>query len=122
VRPRDAGLTFFEFMTLSLLSRSPERTRRMNDVAEALSSSLSRLSHVVSRLEQRGYVERSRCAGVGRATNVSLTDSGHGKVKAAMPRHIEEVRTLLFEPLSDEQVQALAEIGRELRRTLDPRR
>ena len=119
---RDAGLTFFEFMTLSLLSRSPQRTRRMNEVADALSSSLSRLSHVVSRLEQRGYVERSRCPGVGRATNVSLTDRGHANVKAATPRHIEEVRTLLFDPLSDEQIDALAEIGRDLRRGLDPRR
>ena len=118
---RDAGLTFFEFMTLSLLSRSPQRTRRMNEVADALSSSLSRLSHVVSRLEQRGYVERSRCPGVGRATNVSLTDSGHAKVKAATPRHIEEVRTLLFDPLSDEQIDTLAEIGRDLRPGLDPR-
>jgi DNA-binding MarR family transcriptional regulator len=115
---RDSGLTFFEFLVLSLLSRSPGRTRRMNEVAEALSSSLSRLSHVVSRLEQRNYVERSRCPGVGRATNVSLSDAGHRKVKAATPGHIEEVRTLLFDPLTDAQVDALAEIGRTLRPTL----
>jgi DNA-binding MarR family transcriptional regulator len=119
---RDAGLTFFEFLVLSLLSRSPERTRRMNEVADALSSSLSRLSHVVSRLEQRGYVDRSRCPGVGRATNVSLTDAGQRKVIEALPGHIEEVRRLLFDPLSDGQVDALLELGRTLRPTLGPPR
>jgi DNA-binding MarR family transcriptional regulator len=93
----------------------------MSEVADVLSSSLSRLSHVVSRLEQRGYVERSRCPGVGRATNVSLTEAGHQKVRAATPGHIEELRALVFDPLSDAQIDALVEIGRTLRPTLGPR-
>jgi len=57
-----------------------------------------------------------------RRTTISVVSYRLRTVKAATPLHIEEVRTLLFEPLSDEQVEALAEIGRELRRTLDPRR
>src|SRR3984885_4823838 len=55
---RDADLSMIEYMTMARLANSPEWTRRMSDLAELTSSSLSRLSHLIKRLESRGYVRR----------------------------------------------------------------
>src|SRR3984885_6281431 len=53
---RDADLSMVEYMTMAMLSGAPDRVLRMSELAERTSSSLSRLSHLVKRLESRGYV------------------------------------------------------------------
>ena len=115
---RDADLTHFEYGVMSSLSTAPDRTLRMSALADFTSASLSRLSHVVSRLERRGYVERSRCDGPGRATNVRLTDAGYRKVVEAAPGHVDTVRQLVIDHLDGEQLDALVEIGRRIRPAL----
>ena len=62
---RDSGLSHFEYLVLASLSEAPERTRRMSALAALANGSLSRLSHVVKRLEARGWIER-RAVPVGR--------------------------------------------------------
>lgn len=117
---RDADLSFFEYMVLSMLDMSDERTRQMSDLAALTSSSLSRLSHSITRLEKRGYVVRSRCkGGVGRATNATLTDAGHGKVAEAAPGHVAAVRELLIDALTPADIDALIDIGARVRPRLD---
>lgn len=115
----ESELSFFEYMVLSMLDMSDERTRRMSDLAALTSSSLSRLSHVVSRLEKRGYVERFRCDGVGRATNAKLTDAGHAKVEESAPGHVAAVRDLLIDALAPADIDALIDIGSRVRPCLD---
>jgi DNA-binding MarR family transcriptional regulator len=118
---RDADLSFFEYMVMASLSGAPNRTRQMSDLAAMTSSSLSRLSHAANRLEQHGYLTRSRCAGsVGRTTNATLTDAGLAKITAAAPGHVRTVRELLFDALTARDVTALARIGRRVRPRLDP--
>ena len=55
---RDSGLSFFEYMVLAMLSERPQRTMRMSELAGLTNASLSRLSHVASRLEQQRYLRR----------------------------------------------------------------
>ena len=43
-----------EYQVLAMLSNRPERTMRMSSLAEVTNASLSRLSHLVKRLEGRG--------------------------------------------------------------------
>jgi len=73
---RDAGIGFYEYSVLSWLSMSPERTLRMSQLAELTRGSLSRLSNVVKRLEQREFVRRAPDPTNGRYTNAFLTDAG----------------------------------------------
>src|SRR5580692_4754439 len=89
---RDAGISSFEYMVLSGLSEAENRTLRMSDLAAMASGSLSRLSHVVSRLEKRGWVRREACPGDGRFVNAVLTDEGMAKVIETAPGHVEAVR------------------------------
>ena len=50
---RDSNLRMVEYQVLAMLSTSPERTMRMSSLAEVTNASLSRLSHLVKRLEGR---------------------------------------------------------------------
>jgi DNA-binding MarR family transcriptional regulator len=111
---RDAGLTQFDYLVLSGLSEAPGRTLRMSELAATASSSLSRLSHVVSRLEGKGWVRREPCPGDGRYINAVLTEAGWEKVVATAPGHVAAVRELLLDTLSEEQFRQLGAISSQV--------
>ena len=73
---RDSNLGMVEYQVLAMLSNRPERTMRMSSLAEVTNASLSRLSHLVKRLEGRGLVRREPDPADGRFTNAILTDEG----------------------------------------------
>lgn len=108
---RDAGLTHFEYLCLAMLSEAPDRELRMSDLAARVNASLSRLSHVVKKLEARGLVERFPCPDSRRVTMARLTDEGWRAVVAAAPGHVETVRSLVFDGLSAQDVAALERIA-----------
>jgi DNA-binding MarR family transcriptional regulator len=106
---RDAGMSHFEFEVMVALSRQPDRSLQLKDLAIVANGSLSRLSHVISRLERRGWVRRSRGTR-GRATYAELTDEGYEKLMATGPIHLREVRRLVFDVLTPEEVKALQHV------------
>lgn len=116
----DAGLNFFEYMVLAVLSEQENRALQMSDIARAVSSSLSRLSHTVNRLEKQGFVERTRLPGAGRKTMATLTDAGMDKVLASAPGHVRHVRKLLIDAVSPQHLRALGEVGRSVVQQIDP--
>jgi len=117
---RDAGISHFEYQVLAGLSMTPERTKRMSELAAFCEGSLSRLSQVVSRLERRGWVRRTPDPADGRYTLAILTDAGWDKVVATAPGHVEEVRRLVFDPLTRAQHRQLRDIGHRIMRAIDP--
>jgi DNA-binding MarR family transcriptional regulator len=117
---RDSGLSHFEYLVLASLSEAPERTRRMSALAALANGSLSRLSHVVKRLEARGWVERRACPSDGRYTNAVLTDAGWEKVLASAPGHVEAVRTLILDVLSTAELDQLGGMARRILDRLEP--
>ncbi len=117
---RDAGISHFEYQVLANLSQVPDRTLRMSMLATRTEGSLPRLSQVVARLEQRGWVRRTPDPADGRYTLAILTDEGWTKVAEAAPGHVEEVRRLVFDPLTRPQSRQLREIGRRILHAIDP--
>ena len=111
---RQTGISNAYYEILVQLSESPERALRMSELADRCLSSRSRLSHAVSRLEERGWVRRQNCAEDGRGQLAVLTDEGFAALEAAAPVHVEGVRTHLFDQLSPEQVAAMRDIGETL--------
>jgi DNA-binding MarR family transcriptional regulator len=108
---KDAGISHFEYMVLASLSEAPGRTLRMSELAAMASGSLSRLSHVVSRMERRGWVRREPCPGDGRFINAVLTADGWAKVAETAPGHVAAVRRLLVDVLSPEELRSLGAIS-----------
>jgi DNA-binding MarR family transcriptional regulator len=119
---RDADLLHFEYFVLATLSEAPQRSSRMSELAAQTNSTPPRLSHVVKRLEDRGFVERNPCPGDARATNAQLTDAGWRKVREAAPGHSTNVREYVIDALTPDQVGQLAEIAEAILGRLDPER
>lgn len=117
---RDAGLSFFEYHVLAMLSEAKDHTRLMSELAQWANSSLSRLSHVISRLEKSGLVRREACATDGRATNAVLTEAGLEHLKEHAPAHVEEVRRIIFDQLEPGDVERLTGGAERIFRSLSP--
>lgn len=108
---RDAGLPHGYYEILVRLSESPGRALRMSQLAEASTSSKSRLSHAVARLEERGWIERMSCPTDRRGQIAQLTDEGMAALAAAAPGHVAQVRRSVIDQLSPEQIGQLRAIS-----------
>ncbi len=116
----DSAMTLYEYVVLSALSEIGAEGLRMSDLAAVTSGGPSRLSQVVSRMEQRGWVERRADPTDGRATRVHLLDGGRRVLVDAAPGHVAAVRRHIFDPLSPSQVQQLQRIALRIASTLMP--
>lgn len=116
---RDGGLTHFDYQVVAMLSMAEDHTLRMNELAAQANASLSRLSHVVKKLEARGWVRRTPDPASRRTTLAVLTDDGWQAVVAAAPQHVETVRSLVFGGLGREQVGQLTAIATQIRRNIE---
>ena len=115
----ETGISHAYYEILVALSETPGRKLRMSELADRCLSSRSRLSHAVSRLEERGWVGRELCPDDGRGQLAVLTDNGFAALEAAAPIHVASVRTHLFDQLSPEQVAAMRDLGETLLRHLE---
>jgi DNA-binding MarR family transcriptional regulator len=115
------GIPHAYYEILVQLSETPGRMLRMSELADRCLSSRSRLSHAVSRLEERGWIRRQVCEEDARGQLAVLTDEGFAALEAAAPLHVESVRRHLFDQLSEKQVAALRDIGETLLQHLAPR-
>lgn len=114
---RDAGLTHMGYLVLSTLSERDDRRLAMSRLAKMASASLSRLSHVVARLEAQGWVRRERDPEDGRVQIAVLTDAGYAKVVDSAPGHVDAVQQLLFDRLTPAQVRQLVRLADALLET-----
>ncbi|MQM24262.1 MarR family winged helix-turn-helix transcriptional regulator [Glycomyces albidus] len=112
---RECGMSLFEYLVLSHVSEAPDRRMRMSELAFLANGSLSRLSNVAKRFEQRGWLERSPDPADGRYTLAALTDAGYAAVVAAAPVHVRAVREAALDRLDADDHAALARIAEKLR-------
>ncbi|MEH3075276.1 MAG: MarR family transcriptional regulator [Quadrisphaera sp.] len=107
-------LSLADYELLVRLSESPERSLRMSDLADDLVHSRSRLTHAISRLQDRGLVERRACPEDRRGVLAVMTPAGFAALEAAAPLHVTGVREHLFDQLTAEDVEALGRICTKL--------
>ena len=111
---RDAGMPHAYYLILAVLSEEPERTASMTDLARITQFSPSRLSHAVRKLETLDWIARQRHPQNGRVVMARLTDDGLTVLHGAAPGHVREVRRLLFDRITPEQLRQLGDISRAL--------
>ena len=107
----DFGLSLTDFAVLVELSERVDARLRVSELARALQWEKSRLSHQLARMQQRGLVGRSGCPSDARGTFIALTDKGRAAIEQAAPSHVDAVRELFFDQLTESQVQALDTIA-----------
>ncbi|MEX0832180.1 MAG: MarR family winged helix-turn-helix transcriptional regulator [Nitriliruptoraceae bacterium] len=108
---RRSGISESEYGVLVHLSESPDQQLRSFELCDALQWERSRLSHQLTRMERRGYVARQECPSDARGSFVVLTDEGRAAIEAAAPGHVADVRQHFIDALTDDQLDALAEIA-----------
>jgi DNA-binding MarR family transcriptional regulator len=115
----DAGIGHVYYQILATLSAAPGGSLRMAELAGLTAVSASRLSHAVASLEGRGWVARTACADDGRGQVAVLTDEGRRMLGRTAPGHVAEVRRLVFDRLTPEQVAQLRELATAVGDALD---
>lgn len=115
----ESGLSIADFSVLVRLSEHVDSRMRVLELANALRWEKSRLSHQLTRMQQRGLIERSNCREDRRGAFVVLTAKGSAAVEDAAPRHVEAVRRYLFDELTADQVDALGAIAHAVTERLD---
>ena len=110
----DAGIPHAYYKILALLSDRPDRAMRMTELARLAGTTTSRLSHAVASLEQRAWIRRRACPTDKRGQIAQLTDTGMAALEAAAPGHVAEVRRLVFDHLSPDDVIALRAVTAKL--------
>ncbi len=118
----DSDLTYTEYYALAMISETAERRVQMKRLATLTNTTLPRLSRVISGLENAGYVARVPNEHDARATDVVLTEQGWDALVAAAPGHVTNVRQLVFDPLTDRQVDELIGVTDAWLDVLDPDR
>ena len=106
----DAGLSHLHYSVMVFLSEASERRLRMTELAEQLKVARSRLSYVISRMENDGWVRREDSPGDKRGQFAVLTDSGYAALEAAAPGHVAIVRAAVFGRLTPEQIHLFGEV------------
>jgi DNA-binding MarR family transcriptional regulator len=122
---REAGdLSYVQFQLLARLGDSPTGSHRMTDLADGVVYSRSGLTYQAGLLEKAGLVTRAPALEDERGITVTITDAGRTRLAQVFPGHIEVINQLLFEPLSRDDVQALAGLLAPVRdhmRSIPPR-
>ena len=120
----DGGLSYVQFEILATLAAADGRVLTMTDLADSVVYSRSGLTHQAGLLDRDGLITRRASPDDQRATIVDITDAGRDRVAAVLPGHIDVVRELLFEPLSERDVRTLGDLmtrARDHMRSRPPR-
>lgn len=115
----DSDVSYLEYYVLAGLSDQPENSIRISELAELAHCELSRLSHLITRLERRGLVRRESDPSDGRYTLAILTEAGSRHLEAAAPRHVAHVRRLIFDALAPAEQHALRDVGSKILARVD---
>jgi DNA-binding MarR family transcriptional regulator len=108
----DSGLSNADYTVLVALSEAAAGRMRAFELGQRLGWEKSRLHHQLTRMCRRELVRRH--TGDGRAIHAAITPAGRSALKAAVPAHTQEVRRLVLDRLTAQQVDQLAEISRAI--------
>jgi len=104
-----SGLSVPDYTVLAVLSQAAEHQLRTFELVHLLGWEKSRVHHQLTRMCQRGLVER-RSAG-SRAVTAAITPAGRAALEQAAPIHSAHVRQMVIDVLSCEQLDQLAAIS-----------
>src|SRR3954447_18152408 len=104
---QSSGLSLADYDVLVLLTEAPDGRLRMFQLVDNLQWEQSRLSDHVARMQRRGLFARGECTTDKRGAFVVLADAGRDAIEKAAPGHVDTVRRLVFDGLSEGQVAML---------------
>lgn len=100
------GLSESDYEILVNLSEADGGRLRQFELAERTQWEASRLSHHLTRMCERGLVERRRCATDQRGADVLLTRKGRRTIEQAAPVHVAAVRRWFIDVATPQQLRS----------------
>ncbi|MGP3685747.1 MarR family winged helix-turn-helix transcriptional regulator [Streptomyces sp. IBSNAI002] len=114
----EAGLSHAQFEVLVRLAETEGGEMRMTELAAALYTVKSGLTYQITQMENAGLVHRRTCGSDNRGVYAVLTSAGRARLAHAAPGHLAEVRAVLIDVLSPQQLahfaDGLGEVARRL--------
>ncbi len=107
---RDSGLSGADFAVLVYLSEHPDKQLRVLELANALQWEKSRVSHQLRRMGERGLIDRVQCGADRRGSYARISKAGLRAIEDAAPRHVELVRAIFVDPLTEQDIADLTRI------------
>ena len=107
-------LSMADFEVLVNLTDVPDGRLRISELATSMNWERSRVSHHLKRMEARGLVDRAGCPDDGRGSFVGITSTGRQAIERAAPDHVETVRRLVIDALTDEELDTLGQLTDKL--------
>jgi DNA-binding MarR family transcriptional regulator len=116
----DAGISTADFEILASLLEEPTTRLRAGQIGDIIGWEKSRVSHQITRMEQRGLVKREEYGDDARGVWVVLTAAGKTTALAATGDHSAAVREYFFDVLSDDEKVALSAISHRVLDIINP--
>jgi DNA-binding MarR family transcriptional regulator len=118
---RDCGISKAEFSVLVTLWQAADREMRVGELSESLDWDKGRVSHQLTRMENRGFVKRTRYGADGRRAGITLTAEGRRAVQDAISVHADNIRRHFLDSLTPEQAAAIRAWSQQLIDRTEPR-
>lgn len=118
---RDFGISKAEFSVLVTLWRAPGRELRVTDLVDSLGWEKSRVSHQLTRMENRGFVVRTESGASGRRTGIGLTAEGRRVTQRAIGGHAGTIRHYFLDSLTPEQAATIRTWSEQIIDRIGPR-
>jgi DNA-binding MarR family transcriptional regulator len=119
---RDCGISKAEFSVLMTLRQAPGRDMRVGDLVDSLGWEKSRVSHQLTRMENRGFVAQTEGGASGRRTRIGLTAKGRRLVEAAILAHGGNIRRYFLDSLTPDQAKTIRAWSEQVIDRIEPRR
>ncbi|POM25619.1 putative HTH-type transcriptional regulator [Actinomadura rubteroloni] len=110
----DGGLSYVQFQLLGRLVGA-DGPLTMTQLADGVVYSRSGLTYQAGLLEKAGLITRGPSPDDERATLVSITDDGREHFHRVLPGHVDVTRRMLFDSLTDDDLDHLGEIMTRVR-------
>ncbi|WP_167052395.1 MarR family winged helix-turn-helix transcriptional regulator [Salinibacterium sp. ZJ77] len=114
----DVGISHPEFLVLIALWRAPDKQLRTGELAHDLNWEKSRVSHQVSRMVNRGFLERRECVDDARGVWVALTDSGSRVLNASGRDHGAAITEWFLDLMDDHELEVVERVSQRIREKL----
>ena len=111
------GISVKEFDVLITLFNAPDGRLRMAELAERVVLSASGVTHLVTRLERDGLVQRIVDESDRRSFFAALTPAGHQRLRDSRSTHNEVIREHLTRRLTPNQLDTLGTLWTKLLET-----
>src|SRR5438477_4774082 len=103
------GLPLAFFESLHFISRAPQGSTRVGDLARSLRVTVGGTSKLVDRIERAGLIAREPDPDDRRASRVTLTTAGKRKLTAAIKTYEAEAGSILGGVLDPEEQQQMSD-------------